>query len=733
MGAARTLGRPTLIIAGVVGATLAGQVTSLILDGSWVPFPVVLQAFIFGGLNALVAIGIVLVYRASRVINFAQASFGGVAAALFVLLLNLERWSWYAALGAGVGAALFLGVVVEVFLIRRFFRAPRLILTVVTLGVAQVLAFIQLSGLRLAFGLEENDPIPGGRPLSPVSQFDVEWFPVRFIGDHFLVVGFVIVVLVSLTAFLRYTSLGIAIRGAAENDARAAMLGVNVRNLSTLVWVFAALLSALPAILQLPFTGAGAVLQGTGGLGAGLLLRALAAAVLARMESLPVVVAASLGISAFEQSVFWAFGQTSIVDGFILAVIILALLVQRRRLGRAQEEETGTWAATEEVRPIPPELANHPAVRRGVRVLTSVLVVSLLAFPWVMSPSQTNLGSAFVIFGIIAVSLVILTGWGGQISLGQFAFVAVGGVVGGAITSKLGWSFLIAAPIAALVGAAVAVVLGLPALRMIRGLFLAVTTLAFSIATATVLLNERFFGWLLPGTIERPTFFFIDTEDERSFFYFSLVFLLLSVLAVQGLRKTRTGRALIAMRDNERAAQSFGLNLVRVRLATFAISGFLAAVAGILFAHHQHAVSPQAFGPAESIAMFLMAVIGGLGSVSGVLLGAAYIGAVRIFGSDAVQLLASGAGVLLVLMFFPGGLGSLAYRMRDAWLRRVAIRYHVHVPSLLGDRRLVEAVRVPLVPKLSPTGNDIEVPVRYRIRSRIGTAGASQKERAWRF
>jgi branched-chain amino acid transport system permease protein len=185
------------------------------------------------------------------------------------------------------------------------------------------------------------------------------------------------------------------------------------------------------------------------------------------------------------------------------------------------------------------------------------------------------------------------------------------------------------------------------------------------------------------------------------------------------------------MRDNERAAQSFGLNLVRVRLATFAISGFLAALAGVLFAHHQREIDAQAFGPEQSITMFLMAVIGGLGSVSGVLLGAAYIGAVRIFGNEAVQLLAGGAGVLVVLMFFPGGIGSLAYRLRDAWLRRVAIRYRVFVPSLLGDRRLVESARAPLVPKLTPTGDEVAVPVRYRMRSRIRTAGASQRTRTW--
>jgi branched-chain amino acid transport system permease protein len=188
------------------------------------------------------------------------------------------------------------------------------------------------------------------------------------------------------------------------------------------------------------------------------------------------------------------------------------------------------------------------------------------------------------------------------------------------------------------------------------------------------------------------------------------------------------------MRDNERAAQSFSVNLVRTRLATFALSGFIASMAGVLFAHHQNGVSQQAFLPEQSIQMFIMAVIGGLGSVTGVLLGPLYIGLVKVFLPAEFQLLAGAVGVLVVLLFIPGGLGSLAYDLRDAFLRRVAIRNRIFVPSLLADYRTdAHMSRLPLAPKYDVEGQVAAVETRYRLPSRIGLAGASQGAKRWSF
>jgi hypothetical protein len=140
----------------------------------------------------------------------------------------------------------------------------------------------------------------------------------------------------------------------------------------------------------------------------------------------------------------------------------------------------------------------------------------------------------------------------------------------------------------------------------------------------------------------------------------------------------------MAVRDNPRSAQSYGISATRTRLAAFAISGFFAAVAGGLFAHVQGVVDPNQFSPSQSLQIFAMTVIGGLTSVGGALVGALYVLGFQYFLPD-YSLLASGMGMLLLLLFFPGGLSELGINLRDAFLRRVAIKKRIHVPSLLAD------------------------------------------------
>ena len=187
-----------------------------------------------------------------------------------------------------------------------------------------------------------------------------------------------------------------------------------------------------------------------------------------------------------------------------------------------------------------------------------------------------------VITAIVGVSLVILTGWSGQISLGQFAIAGIGSGVAGGLAVR-GWDFFICLGVAGLAGALVAVLIGLPALR-IQGLFLAVTTLAFAFTVQFFFLNRDYFGWWLPKTgetVARPRLYgFFSTQSDTRFYFVCLIFLGLSLLVARSVRKNRLGRVLIGVRDNSRAVQAYGVNLARNRLAAFAISGFIAAVAG---------------------------------------------------------------------------------------------------------------------------------------------------------
>jgi branched-chain amino acid transport system permease protein len=738
---ARTLTSAAITAGLIVAGVVLGELASVLLsdDHGRVPLLVQVDALVVGMPQAAFAVALVLVYRSARVINFSLIAFAGAGAIGFAYLHQERGWPYYLAMLAGIAISGAFGFAFEIALVRRFFHAPRLVLTVITIAMAQALLDVPnlISKNLVKRGGTDVPPVisPAAMPSKLVKGLRIEslhlpWSePISGVitGDEVFLAGACLLAITALACFLRFTPAGVAIRGAAENADRAALFGINVAWLSTLVWTSASLLGGVAYVTQVPVAG----LQGLPlGLGGGVLLRGLAAAVFARMESLPRAAAAALGFAVFEASVFYASGSTAIVDLVVFAAVLGGLLAQRNKLQRAQASQSGTWASTEEIRPTPPQLAGLPAVLRGKRWVAFVAAVFLLGYPWIASPSQTFTGSLFAIYGIVAVSLVVLTGWGGQISLGQWGFAGIGALVCGGASGTYGLPFVPSLLLGTLSGAGAAVLLGLPALR-IRGMFLAVTTVGFSVVVSSVVLSGSYFGWLLPEHVNRPQVLFVKFADERAFYYLCLTFAALTVVAALGLRRSRTGRVLIAMRDNERAAQAFGINLVRVRLVTFAISGAMAAFAGGLFSYHQGAVRQQEFLPDESVRMFLMTVIGGLGNVGGVLLGPIYIGLMHTLLA-AYEQLAGGGGVILVMLFMPGGLGAAAFFLRDSFLRRVAIRHKIFVPSLLADHRAEHGMtKVPIVPKEDGDGNRLAVPIRFRLPSRIGVAGSSQTARPW--
>lgn len=670
----------------------AGVIALYAFVGVLFPAPgaILFLGAVLGSLSALVALGLILIYRANQFISFAQGDLGGLAAILGVSLIVGPGWPFFAAFGAGLAAALGIGALVELLVVRRFSNAPRLILTVATIGVSLILQFGQLQ-LPRAFGYNtapQNFPTP--------FDFTFTWSPVVFRGNHIVAMVVVPVVLVAMGAFFRFTRIGIAVRAAAESEERAWLLGIPVRKLNTLVWLLAGGLSGAAVLLRAPIVG---VSIGTV-LGPGLLLRALAAAVIGRMESLPVTFGAAVLLGMVEQAVFFDTGRTSITDAILFVVVIAGLLLQRGSGSASRADDTGvsTWSSTREVRPVPPELVHLPEVRLATYGIAAVLAGLAIVVPLLLRPSQVNLLGVGILLAMVGISLIILTGWTGQISLGQMAFFGFGAATAGTLALR-GWHFFICLLAAGLVGAAASIVIGVPAIR-IRGPFLAVATLAFALATAAFFLNAEFFPWFVPtDRITRPLLFRrLDLESELAFYYVLLVLFVVVLRSVRSVRNSRTGRVLLAMRDNARAAQSYGVNLVRTRLTGFALSGFLAAFAGGLFMFHQHTFGPSTFRPEESINAFRMAVIGGLGSVPGVVLAAAFFAAIDFFVRvQAFKFLTSGVGLLLILIVFPGGLGGVLYDLRDAALRRIARARGIVVPSLVADVR-TETEAVPALP-----------------------------------
>lgn len=334
---------------------------------------------------------------------------------------------------------------------------------------------------------------------------------------------------------------------------------------------------------------------------------------------------------------------------------------------------------------MPKEMAEIPGIRLWRRVGIGVLLAAVFLYPWVATPRQTELGGYFGIVAIVMISLVVLTGWAGQVSLGQFAFVAIGAVLGGAATTTLGISFWLALLLVPAATAAVTVLIGIPALR-IKGLFLGVATFALALGAQAALFEERYLGWLLPDRVERPQIFMLDLDDQRSMYYFIFASLALVMLVVSVLRRSRPGRILIGLRENENNVRSFGVSPVRMRLVAFAISGSICGFAGLLLAHHQRAVTAAEFPAELSLNVFLYAVVGGVGSIPGVLMGAVWFGLVQEFLTNELFLLLAGPLLIVAVLYFaPGGLTQIAMGIRDGVLRIVAQRRQMIVPSLFAD------------------------------------------------
>jgi branched-chain amino acid transport system permease protein len=454
-----------------------------------------------------------------------------------------------------------------------------------------------------------------------------------------------------------------------------------VAKLSTLVWFVAGGLSALTYVLTVPTKGA----IPSGLAGPELLLPALAAAVLARMESLPVAFFAAAGLGALEQLVYWSGNRPSEADVVFLLVILAGLLLQHDRMGRLSDTQS-SWTDTAVARPIPTELRRLPEVRGVKAGLYILLAVAAVAAPFVYGPSTTTTLSLTLVWAMVGVSLVVLTGWGGHISLGQFAIVGVGAVTAANLVTKLHADLFVALLVSAIVGGVVALLVGLPALR-IRGLFLAVTTLAFAVALDGYFLNPTYFDRYIPESLVRPQLWQrFPLERARTMYFLCLSFLVLFVFLARGVRRSRAGRVLIASRDNRRAAEAASIPTTGVILSGFVFSGMLAGIAGGLHVIVLHGVRVGSYQPVQSLEVFSMAVIGGLGSVGGVLLGVFSLRALQNVSAE-YRLLITGTSLLAVLLVVPGGLGQVAFAVRDRFLKAVARRRGMLVPSLVADAR----------------------------------------------
>ncbi|MDX6273224.1 MAG: hypothetical protein QOJ92_434 [Frankiales bacterium] len=622
------------------------------------PSEAVVPGLIYGGLSSLTAIGLVLIYRATRVINFAQANMGAVVATVTILAIDSWHWSYWAAVPAGLALSLLLGQQVEFGFIRPFAKAPRLIVTVATIGVAQLMAGLAVIVPKWFNGsLRPGSLLPLRSPLGV--NFEIGSYLVT--GDAVLALVAVPLLLVGLAWYFNRTDSGVATRGAADSQERALLLGIPVQRLSVITWMLASLLSATAAILAAGVSGYQSTLLG----GPEALLLPLAAAVVARFESLLVALAASLALGVLQQAIFWSYPRSSVVDVALFLIILAALLGRRQTARRVGGEDLGGFVALSEPRPLPAAVAELPEIRWGRRAGLALLLAIVGLGPLFVGNSALAFSSFVAIFVIVATSLVVLTGWGGQVSLGQFAFVGLGaGVTAWLLTSHHA-SLLLCLLASTLAGLLAAVLIGVPSLR-IPGLYLAAVTLAFGVPASTFLLSSQRFPSLAPSRVDPPILFGrYDLTNPRAFYYVCLLVALIALGLARNFRTSRSGRNTIGVRDNERMAAAVSISPLRTRLITFAFSGGLAGAAGCLYVLAYRGIPQNGFSPILSLQAFTMVIVGGMGSLWGGVLGAGYVYGAQYFLGSWAQLVVTGGGIITILRFAPGGLADLGYRARN--------------------------------------------------------------------
>jgi ABC-type branched-subunit amino acid transport system ATPase component/ABC-type branched-subunit amino acid transport system permease subunit len=653
--------------------------------GTFVTWNLLFKGVIGGLITGLVAMGIVLVYRSSRVINFAVGNMGVPATALFAVMVAVSGWPYWLSLVVALILGTLTGALIELTVIRRLFKAPRVIVFVATIGVAQLCQAVTLALPDYRTGsLQTQFPLP----------FTGTWHPgldIEVTASQVLVLIAVPLIAFGLWWLLGHTAFGDAVRAAATNSDLARMTGINPKMVSTGVWAIAGFLATMAVFLTATDQASADLVN----IGPETLLRGMGAALIGGMTSFPLAMLGGVLIGVLDRVLFFNYTSETGLVQFVLFIGVLFLVAYVSRRDTASAGESFQFAPR--IAAIPERLRNVWWVRRLPQFVAALGLIVALVLPLLSDRSERHQTWAMIAaFALCAVSVVVLTGWGGQLSLGQMAFAGLGALTAAALirglSANIGWGstrFIdgsiggISFPYAMILGASfaslVAVLVGIGALR-VRGLLLAVSTLAFAIAAEVYLFHRPFFtAGFSTVSIERSDIGPLElTHKNRAYYYFVLIVLVVVLVLVGHLKRTGIGRAIVGVRENELAAAAMTVSPARAKLTAFAVGGFIAGLGGVLLG----AVN-LTFGPAErfflvedSINLISIAVIGGLGSLSGAVVGALWVIGLPAFWpqNEVVPLFTSSIGLLLILMYIPGGFVQIGYYARDSLLRWVEKR-----------------------------------------------------------
>ena len=608
-----------------------------------------------GSAYALVSQGLILIHRASGVVNFAQGAVAMFTAYFYTWLSNHGLSDVTAAVVAIVGAGV-LGAVVQRFVMKPLGRAPLLAKLVATLGVVLILE--ALAGIVFGYDLQTA---PTLLPTSTVHIFGAD---VGF--DRIILFVITIALAAALSVFARRTTIGSLFRAASDSEQGLAILGYSQNAVSTSAWVAGSVLAGFAGIVIAPITSLSVTTIIL------LIIPALSVTLLAGFTSFWIATIAGLllGILQSEIAGYWAISSPTI-DGMQQAAPFLLIIIVMVIRGRAIP---GRATITLGRPPLAPPARANPAVLVGVVVLA-------VAATYVASNNYQTAISVGLISAIVALSLVVLTGYVGQISLAQMTFAGLGAYFCSRFADDMGIPFPFSIIVAGLATGIGGVILGLPALR-VRGVNLAVITLGAAVAVDSLVFNDaNLTGGSSGISIRSPSIFGYSLDGIIHPFRYAMVCLVVLILCVAGvawLRRSRLGLMMLAVRDNERAAAAEAVNTVRTKLAAFGLSAFMAGVAGGLFAYLYGHLSFDSFAPLASVTFVTTAYIGGIGSIAGAVI-AGIISAggpvFELFSSSAsvnrYQALIAGVGVVLTAVLNPDGVAPEFNKNYKALLRRL--------------------------------------------------------------
>lgn len=595
-------------------------------------FKALLQGLPPGAVYALVALGFVLTYKTSGVFNLAFGAQAYVSAAMY-FKMRLE-WEWPilpAVVLSVVVLAPLLGLLLERLIFRHLRTASALPKLVVAIGLSVAIPslFDVIAGFESVGGRTPEGVAPDG-----ANVFYDPFGVYAFSRDELVAMAVAVVATLALGALFRFSAIGLRMRAVVESARMTELNGIAADRVSAFAWALSSLFAGVAGVLIAPRFNTLAAPDFFH-----LVVVAIAAAAIGKLVSLPMALVGGLGLGIFiaEMNTFlprWSESQSwlePLQDNLTPAVpflVLFGVLVFVPAIRRSRD--AGDPLAG--VDPPPASVGTVAIDRRTVLRNRLIGVVFLVAVGSVVLTRGDQvwlfLVTQAVVIATIYLSITVITGMAGQISLCQGAFAATGAFTVFQLVERYEMSVIPAAFIGGIIAAVMGAVLSLP-IRRLGGVWTAIATLAFAYFFDSVAVKLPFVGGgdtsLLQGTIvPRPVIGPFDLANDKSFLVFATVVLVVVALAVNALKHGTFGRTLVALRGSEVGAQSIGISPGRVRLLAFAISGFIAAIGGAMLAMQQENVNyGNNFSPFAALFWVVIVVTLGARSITGAVQAAA--------------------------------------------------------------------------------------------------------------